>query len=338
MRKRIIYLDLLKILACYLVIVDHVGIYLVRYAVNTPFIIYFYSLSYSISKIAVPLFIMVTGSLLLSKQDSYKKMLGRIVKVMVPFVGLSLLIYVYRNGFTSMAGFIPSFLQIRTIVPFWYLYMLVGLYLVSPFINKMVINFTDLDHKIFMLLFLIVPSLALLVARLTGFILYKEFFTAFFPVVVGYFVAGYTLSRITFSVTQRVWITLVTGLCLILSTVLMAVTALNSGEITYPLDNIYFANTVFMSLGVFILIKDATFFSKLSDRLSNWITKMADLSFGIYLIHAFLFPFIAESAIMKAGFDFNPVFGLITLEVVVFIVSGVLILILKQIPLIKNYL
>jgi surface polysaccharide O-acyltransferase-like enzyme len=338
MKNRIVVFDLLKIIACYLVIVNHVGIYLLRYTVNTPFIIFVYSLFLTFCKIAVPLFVMVTGSLLLSRQDSHKKTFKRVFKILVPLVGLSLLLYVYRNGISAVLGFVPSFLQERAIVPFWYLYMLVGLYLVSPFINKMVRNFTDQDHQIFMIVFLIVPSTALLVSKLTGFTLYKEFFTAFFPIVIGYFVAGYSLTKITFSVKQRLWIGFGTLVVLILSTLLMANTSLDKGEIVYVLDNVYLINNVLMSLGVFILVKDAKVFSGFSDRWASIITKIADLTFGIYLIHAFLFPFIAESSISQAVFAFNPILAVIVLELVVFAISAVLILMLKQIPILKNYL
>ena len=338
MKNRIITLDLLKIIACYLVIVNHVGIYLVRYAVNTPFIIFTYSLFLSFCKIAVPLFVMVSGSLLLMKQDTYKKVFKRVFKILVPLVGLSLVVYVYRNGVSALPGFIPSILQERAIVPFWYLYMLIGLYLVSPFIYKMVKNFTDLDHVVFMGLFLIFPSLALLAAKITGFTLYKEFFTAFIPIVIGYFVAGYTLTKVTLSFKHRLWVALSVIIMLIMSTLLMTVTTLINGEITYVTDNIYFANNVFMSLGVFVLVKDAKVFNTLSEKTERIIAKISELTFGIYLIHAFLFPFIAESSISRAVFAFNPIVGVLLAELVVFAVSAIIIYGLKKVPLIKDFL
>ena len=338
MKNRIVYLDLLKIIACYLVIVNHVGIYIMRYSIHTPWIVFFYSLSFSFCKIAVPLFVMASGALLLSRQDTYSKMLSRIVKILVPLVGLSLLLYVYRHGFGSVLGFIPSFLQERAIVPFWYLYMLVGLYLITPFIQKMIKNFMDLDYQVFLLLFLILPSLALMVSKLTGFTLYKEFFTALFPVVIGYYVAGHYLSKVTLKSSTLWWVAAGVIVMLVFSTALMTIANLDAAEVVFPVDNIYFFNNVVMALGVFVLMKNVAVLTKLSDRIASLISQIASLTFGIYLIHAFLFSFIAESALSKAFFALSPELALLTLEIVVFMVSGLLIAGLKKIPLIRDYL
>lgn len=68
--KRTLWLDILKIIACFLVIVNHAGGYVLG---NNPskITIIFYCVNFAICKIAVPIFIMVTGSLLLKKESSY---------------------------------------------------------------------------------------------------------------------------------------------------------------------------------------------------------------------------------------------------------------------------
>ena len=121
MKQRNLAFDLIKIIACYLVIVNHTGLYVLSYGSKSPFLVSFYSTFFIFCKIAVPLFIMVSGSLLLSREESYQRTLSRIVKVAVPLVVLSLALFVYRNGIGSILDFFPSFLKTAAIVPFWYL-------------------------------------------------------------------------------------------------------------------------------------------------------------------------------------------------------------------------
>lgn len=72
-KSRETFLDLLRIIACFLVIVNHTNS--VIFLGSSPDSLDWYvSLTYFfISKIAVPIFFMISGYLLLKKEDNYKK-------------------------------------------------------------------------------------------------------------------------------------------------------------------------------------------------------------------------------------------------------------------------
>ena len=78
-KKEIIYLDILKIFACFMVIINHTnGLILENKTfANTTF----YCIMFSICKVAVPLFLMITGALILNRNYSYKKVLKCIFRV-----------------------------------------------------------------------------------------------------------------------------------------------------------------------------------------------------------------------------------------------------------------
>lgn len=78
---RIGYIELLRIIACFLVIVNHTNS--VIFLNNTPHVpLWWYSVGiFLLSRIAVPIFIMITGATILSKRENYKKSLKRVFRV-----------------------------------------------------------------------------------------------------------------------------------------------------------------------------------------------------------------------------------------------------------------
>ena len=96
----ILYIDILRIIACFMVIINHTHGFILEN--NTLTNSTFYCLGFSLCKIGVPLFLMITGTLLLDKDYDYKKILKCIFRVLVPVLGLSLVFYVKAVGITNI--------------------------------------------------------------------------------------------------------------------------------------------------------------------------------------------------------------------------------------------
>lgn len=104
----------------------------------------FYAINYYIMYWAVPCFIMITGSLHLSKTDLplkkfYKKYLLRTLIVLLVFgYGYSLLMEYSELG-RNPKVFLNAILDVfifKTFAHLWYLYELIGIYILLPFIKK----------------------------------------------------------------------------------------------------------------------------------------------------------------------------------------------------------
>jgi len=88
----------------------------------------------------VPLFVMLSGALLLGKDEPIKKFFHkRISKIIWPFLFWSVIAYAilyYQNGGRSFIEYIVLYLQKTATTGvhniYWYLYMLVGLYIITP--------------------------------------------------------------------------------------------------------------------------------------------------------------------------------------------------------------
>ena len=150
---------------------------------------------YSIIYVGVPLFVMLSGALLLGKEESlsifFKK---RFRRVLIPFVIWSIivsLIHYYQSGERNIFDWIFVFVKeifgngVHTI--YWYVYMILGLYLLTPILRVFVKNRTILAFSILLCF---------------GFYYLQYFFPNFslvnrfsFPnlIFIGYFLAGYAL-------------------------------------------------------------------------------------------------------------------------------------------------
>ncbi len=118
---------------------------------------------------AVPCFVMVTGALLLdpSRELTYKKLFSKyIFRVFFALLIFTVLYRVYdivMNGeeFTA-AGFFKGFVNFFTGSSWshlWYLYMLIGLYLLLPFFKKITEHVTTKELGYFLLLIVVFLSL-----------------------------------------------------------------------------------------------------------------------------------------------------------------------------------
>ena len=95
----------------------------------------------SISRICVPVFLMVSGALLLSKDESiedfFKKRFLRIIPKFLLFSIFYYLIDVYYLHH-QVHNFIVSLLQGEVFYHLWYVYMILGIYLLAPFLRKFI--------------------------------------------------------------------------------------------------------------------------------------------------------------------------------------------------------
>ena len=136
------WIELLRIVACFCVIINHTNS---RIFLNiVPSLEWFISLAYFfVSKIAVPIFVMISGYLLLEREDNYRKYFFRIIRMVIALLVFSLFYYVIRikiGDYTvySIGRFLYLVVKEPITKSFWYIYMYIGLLIMLPFLQKMV--------------------------------------------------------------------------------------------------------------------------------------------------------------------------------------------------------
>jgi surface polysaccharide O-acyltransferase-like enzyme len=335
MHERNYAIDIAKILGCLLVVMNHATIVMTRFDGNVDStwvasIIVFFTV-----KIGVPLFILATGTLVLTHARDYRYSGKHALKFGILLLLWSYLYWLLKPDHPVWWRFDQFLLDVYKhpqAVHLWYLYMLVAFYLMLPFFSKMLEHFTKQDYLWFFAGWIILGALPLTIGNLGGAHLsgwtHLELFTGF----LGYFALGqylrqYHINRWLAAGLLLVGLTISTGLTVLYS--------MNNGSVFTGLDNVLVLPSVMAAVGAYVLI-----FESFQGVHSRVIAHISKLTFGIYLIHFALMqpimqlPFFAHALDVKDGFALLMIqFGI---DLVVFFSAMVISQVLNWIPLVRK--
>ena len=151
MFQKKVHIELLRLLAIYFVIFNHTGnqgyLFFVK-QVNS--LLYFPYMGFSIlCKVAVPIFFMISGALLLNRNETLKELfLKRILRMIIILVVTSVPYYVWLHSDEGMniSSFLSYIYSESATTALWYLYSYIGLLLMLPFLRKMVMNLSEKEY------------------------------------------------------------------------------------------------------------------------------------------------------------------------------------------------
>lgn len=147
------YLEALRIIGIYLVIFNHTGkegffLFSIRQQSSFYWIYMFLSI---LCKIAVPIFWMISGSLLLTKEETISEVLKkrelRFLIVLILFSFIQYLYGIYIKEYSwSFFVFIKALVTTNMAAAYWYLYSFAALILMIPFLRKTAINMSNNEY------------------------------------------------------------------------------------------------------------------------------------------------------------------------------------------------
>lgn len=158
---RLIHMDLLRLLAIYLVIFNHTGTGGYALFASDPSSLtgVLYMTLSVFCKIAVPLFFMISGALLLPKEESLKQLFSkRILRMAIVLLLVSAPYYLlfHESDGLSVSGFVSTMYSEGATTALWYIYSYIALLLMMPFLRSMVKHMKPSDF-----VYLIVGYIAL---------------------------------------------------------------------------------------------------------------------------------------------------------------------------------
>lgn len=273
---------------------------------------------------AVPCFLMVTGALLLdnTREIPMSKLFGKYIRRMALALVVFTLIFTvikYAAGEKDdiLVSFVRDLFQCSSMSYLWYLYMMIGLYLMMPF-YRMVTRAASERMLQYLVLLLIVFTSILPLAQYLG--LEAGFYIPTSVIYPAYLFIGYLLSRNNLSA----------GKALILLVVCCAAAAglmVRFGGTDLDMDALTGYGSpliVGMSAAVFSLMM------RIRAGAGEILTSIDKCTFGIYLIHM-----IGVRMVMKEmgidPFAFGP-FGFIGMSIVFFIASYGITWLIRKVP------
>ena len=337
--KSISWINNLRLIAMFAVVVLHTASPLLFNYKTTPLQNWLAADVYNaLTRFAVPVFVMITGALLLSREyaltDFLKKRLGRLI---LPFIFWSLVYVAYRlyneeifftNDTWANTKMVLHQLQTGSYYHLWYVYTLIGLYLVIPVISKFVNNATETELLYFLAIWMLTTLLG------------KPYFTRFataidlhnFTGYIGYLVLGYYLAYKQFHFKDIAFKALFIYLAFVL---LIAV-----GTYYFALKSPELSTFYYEPIGPFIIALSTSAFLTArftvvkAAKVIGWISdKAGRFTFGIYLCHALVLTLLDLAGVNYTLF--SPVLSIPFIALLCFVLSWFLIYMLSKIPFIK---
>lgn len=277
---------------------------------------------YSLIYVGVPLFVMLSGALLLGKEEPLKLFFKkRFHRVLIPFFIWSIivsLIHFFQNGGHNFLKWPPLFTKelfgngVHTI--YWYMYMILGLYILTP-----ILRYIAKDAKL--LAYSIITCFGLY---------YLQYFLPEFSfanrfqfqnlLFIGYFLTGYFLyiSNLNIRVNRSLKIFFI---------------AFYFMQVLFTMIKVNFSLIPFIAISLFGAMLSIG--PTKSNLFQAVISTISNYSYGIYLSHFILISIILKTQIVsKSPLIVEP----IVMGIIVILLDIVLLHFIKKINLSKFFM
>jgi surface polysaccharide O-acyltransferase-like enzyme len=319
-KDRIQYLDLLRVFSSFLVVMIHVV------AASPALSIYSFqrywlagNLFDSFARPAVPIFIMISGVLLLNEKNSdisWRSFQKRLSRIGIPLLVWTLIYAFYlsfhEKGFSGQhfIELIKKSVNLPVAPHLGFLYLLFGLYLLLPFLSTFV-HFAK-QKSIQYLLFLWFLSGVL--ALLGWFSSYNIVGVAGFS---GYLIFGHYLNQTNSKKINRYAYFVLYPIGLLVTFFGTLFLSKKSGVLDEYFYQYLSANVILMSAGIFLFFKNINFKFLNTSFCKTYLPTLSVASFGVFLIHPI---FISIAHKFSSGNLFKNIFyaPFITIAIVLF--------------------
>jgi surface polysaccharide O-acyltransferase-like enzyme len=333
-------LDLIRVISMFLVIVIHVSNIYSRNYINISDFSYFFATFFNgLARVSVPLFFMISGALLLSKKDddSYKK---RITKMLIILISWSVIyylwdIFVMNYDKPLVATFFRSFF-IPLKAHLWFLYSLIGIYIVLPFIRKIFNNTSYKEDKLFIYLWMFFTGFVYIFRLMIQLLNIKTTITYPVPLVqgtyyLGYFVLGYIIYKNIdkIKISNKIKnITLISTISfIILGTYIVSLISNSYYEGLFAYRSI-----LYMLFASIIMLYTLENKKMINSKMIKIISFISPYSFGIYLSHVIFLNILNMYKITVIP----SLIGIPIYSILLFILSFIFVYLLKKIKYIKE--
>lgn len=349
--ERVFYLDYLRIVSVAAMMLLHISAQnWENMELNTPVWMLFGALN-GATRWCVPVFLMISGALFLNSQRSIRikrLLLHNVLRVFTAFIFWACIYSFidFLNGKLAKEAVLSAF---SGHYHMWFLFLIAGLYLVSPLLKCIVENeyvlkyylvcFCVLDFAIPCLLdclaLIRIPHTAdTIMAAQLAFSRLLDYLPA---ESVFYFVLGSCLASKEIPKPVRLALYAI-GTAGYISAVLLT---REQSHLSACVDLTFLKNSsvnvLAMSVAVFVFGKYGM--SKLNPekRLRDFVTHMSQCCFGMYLVHALIIEILNERFGLNT-LTFQPMLSVLLIFAITFFGSFVISYALNQVPILKNYI
>lgn len=340
-KQRNMSLDILRIMATIAVITIHVtGQHWMSQNINS-FSWAVYNFYRCISRWAVPVFIMISGTLFLNPEkplDLKKLYKKNILRIVTAYIFWSLLYAIYENN-----GGIMSFVKKWLLGSghMWFIYLILFLYLILPFTRWIMQNEKISNRALFICFVLgfLCPCILESIPAYFGIKLVTGRILLIIKIIqklfgwIGYYCLGWKIQNTDLKNIKKYLIYIVGSMAFVASFFLFMAYA---KKLQYAPNEFYdnISITVLAeAIFVFTLMKNIKW--NMSDVVSNKIQKISKMTFGIYMVHMIIY-WNLDSFIYTL--NISTVIYIPFMMFFTFIISFGIVCIIDKIPVIRKYI
>lgn len=341
-RERVIYFDILNIIAIIAVIALHCN----SIVHGTPNVRAWTSslIVECIFYFAVPLFCMLSGATLMNYREKYNTKTffkKRLLKVAIPFLFWAIIMFVWKihihwldvKQFTNITDWINAFFSNKEESTYYFIFIILGIYLTMPLLSLVAKKENHKTLWFTVLLFFIFNAFLPNILNLLK-IQYNNNLSVQIGNYIIFVILGYLLSTDNIDKKYRVliYIGAIIGLIYRFSTTFIL--SRQAGDVVDITWGYTSWHAILLTCAVFISVKNLNLEKKLKNktRTKTIIMKIASCSFGIYLIHKIIMYYEQTFfSVNILSWQWRTI-GVIT----TYLICLVIIYILKKVPILKK--
>lgn len=347
--KRNISLDFLRIISAFAIVVLHTAsVYIEHFGVDSlQFkIANFYD---SLSRFGIPVFVMISGAIFLSEEKviTTKRLWQRnILRLWIVYAIWSFAYYFYQCRYywnvsifhKGIVGVITGCVYASN--HFWFIFMITGLYALTPFLRRFLENARDKELKYFVLLFFVFQ----IVRNSVTILMDKSLITEISDKLtitelsgyLGYFVLGYLLNKWEPKKKLKIYLYAFVPVCILGNYVSSAIMSQKIGTYHAGIYDSFGILTFFISVALFVFMKDLGRKKEGKDRAFLWIPTLSKDTLGVYLMHVGILDYMESRDWLF--WDLKAAVGVPVISILVFVFCASVSALLRRIPFAGRYL
>ena len=294
----------------------------------------------SICYFAVPIFFMITGCTLLDYNERYSTkeyFIKRIKKTLIPFIVWSIfsiiwcIFFKHENINTNIFSMIYGIINTKYNTIYWFFPCLFSIYLIIPFISNIKKENRKCTFKYAIIVTFVFNSLLPLIANILNIEYNSAYYLPTFMGYVIYILIGYYINKYEINKDKRIVIYLFGILGLLTQIIMTHILSYKYGTVITTFKDYLNVSAILYSSAIFLFFKNLKN-KKAINILESLTSHFSNTTFGIYLIHYYLI----DVTIRVLGVNIYSIYYRIFGGIIIFLISSIMIKIMKKIPIIKN--
>lgn len=337
-RKRVLYFDVMNILACFSVLLLHHSSQVHSFSDSPRWA--FSLVVECVFYYAVPIFLMISGANLLGFHEKYDLktyLKKRAARAVIPWLlwSIVLLIWKVHTGQLTIEGnwlmeSVKLIFTNKVESSYWFFATLFYCYLMFPVLTYLTPQRNVMWYMVIWvsLVSCILPVLALWIP------INQTAFPGPRDGQIIYILLGYLLNTTNLSKKQRMGIYTLGIAGLLFHFIIRYTMSYELGKAYTAIKGYRYVHAVLYSCAVFVFLKQVNWEKIIPSVIQKWLPTLASYSFGVYLIHKIVMYYLQQfTELGISSYQWKTIYVPVT-----YLICIAIIAVLKKIPVVKKYI